>query len=101
MDWQTLLKSIDLETARAFVTAARRVIDALLIEGERLREAQSPAARDYNAAELSRAGPPGGWLSHEELRESVRQMAEAIAAEKWVDGVVTTVKVLTLLGGVL
>jgi hypothetical protein len=101
MDWQTLLKSIDADTARAFVTAARRMIDALLIEAERVRAAQSPTDRDYDAGELSRATPAGGWLPHEELREAARRMGEAIAAEKWTEGLLTALKLLFVFGGML
>jgi hypothetical protein len=101
MDWRALVKNIDADTARAFVTAARHVIDALLIEGERVRAAQSPAVRDYNQAVPSRAGPAGGWLSHEELRETARRMSESIAAEKWTDGLLAAIEVLGLLGGLL
>jgi hypothetical protein len=99
MDWQTLVKNINGDTARAFVTAARHVIDALLIEADRLQQAQGPVQHDYNADGLSRAGPPGGWLSHDELRDAVCRMSEAIAAEKWTDGVVATLRILVLLGG--
>ena len=99
MDWQNLIKSIDGETARAFVTAARHIIDALLIEADRVQQTRSPAPRDYNSGALLRAEPPGGWLAHAELRETVRRMSEAIAAEKWTDGVVMTLKTLALLGG--
>ena len=101
MDWQSFVKGINAEAAQAFVTAARHVIDALLIEAERQRQVQTPPSRDYNAtAGLPRTDPPGGWLAHEDLRQTVRDMAEAIAAEKWTDGVVATLKVIVLLGGV-
>jgi hypothetical protein len=101
VDFETLVKHIDGETARAFVTAARHVIDALLIEGERVREAQTPAKRDYDGAELPRSTPAGGWLSHEELRVTAQRLAEAVAAEKWIDGLIFAVKLFSALGGVL
>ena len=99
MDLRTILNGIDAETARAFVTAARHAIDALLIEAERVRQMQTPALRDYNTAGLPRGTPPGGWLAHEELRETARRMAEALATEKWVDGFIAAVQVLRMLGG--
>ena len=100
MDWQALIKGIDADAARAFVTAARHVIDALLVEAERQRQTQAPPVRDYNAAAgLTREDAPGGWLGHEELRATMRRMAEAVAAEKWSDGVVAALKVLAVLGG--
>jgi hypothetical protein len=99
VDWQSLVKGIDGEAARAFVTAARHVIDALLIEADRQRQAQAPPERDYNDTKLSRETAPGGWLSHDELRAAVRRMSEAIAAEKWTDGVVATLRVIALIGG--
>ncbi len=102
MDWQTMVRSIDANTAQAFVRAARHVIDALLIEAGRVRATQTPGPRDYNdAAALPRETPPGGWLSHDELRETARQMAEATAAEKWTDGLLCALKGLALIGGVL
>ncbi len=101
MDMRSVLASIDAQTAQAFVTAARHVIDALLIEGERVQQTQTPAARDYSQAELSRATPAGGWLSHEELRDVARRMAEAVAAEKWTDGFVAALELLAVVGGML
>jgi hypothetical protein len=99
MEWQSLVKNIDGETARAFVTAARHIIDALMVEAERVRETRGPGGRNYNADGLPRASAPGGWLPHDELRATARRMAEAIAAEKWIDGVVATLQVLALFGG--
>jgi hypothetical protein len=101
MDVSSIVRSIDQDTARALVMAARRVIDALLIEGERIRQTQTPAPHDYNAAGLPRATAGGGWLSHEELRDTARRMAEAIAAEKWTDGLITALKLLGALGVML
>jgi hypothetical protein len=99
MDLKTLLQRIDVETARAFVIAARHVIDAMLIEAERIREVQTPAVRDYNAATLPRESPGGGWLSHDELRGTTQKMAEAMAAEKWTDGLLFAIRLLKTLGG--
>jgi hypothetical protein len=98
MDLKTLLQNVDAQTARAFVTAARHLIDALLIEAERIRQTQTPAARDYDAAKLSRESAPGGWISHEELRGATQKMAEAVAAEKWADGLVFAVRLFNTLG---
>jgi hypothetical protein len=99
MDLQTIVRSIDAGTAQAFAHAARNVIDAMLIEGERVRQAHTPQPCDYNAAALSREAPAGGWISHDELRDTSRRLAEAIAAEKWTDGVVCAIKMLTAMGG--
>lgn len=99
MDWMKIIERIDPATARAFVAATRNVIDALLLEGERVRQAQGPAVRDYAAAELRRDAPAGGWISDEELRATGRRLAEALAAEKWVDGFAAAVKIMALLGG--
>jgi hypothetical protein len=100
MDLRKLLQNIDAETARAFVSAARYVLDALLLEAARAEETHTPGARDYENAKLSRATPAGGWLSHEELRKTTQEMNEAIAAEKWADGVVFAIRLLTSFGGV-
>jgi hypothetical protein len=101
MNLLTLAQSIDAPTAQAFVTAARNVIDALLIEAERVRHTQTPLPRDYNAAELPRTTPPGGWIEHVELRETARRLAEAMAAEKWTDGLVCALQTVFVLGGML
>ncbi len=94
-----VVKRIDLDAARAFVHAARNVIDALLIEAEQVREVQTPVGRDYNQAGLPRDTAPGGWLSQEEIRRTAQQLAEAVAAEKWCDGVLFTLRLLQMLGG--
>jgi len=99
MNLLTAVERIDANTARSFVHAARHVIDALLIEATHVRQAQTPAPRDYNEADMSRETPGGGWLSHDELRDTARRLGEAIAAEKWTDGVLCTLQVLRLIGG--
>ena len=101
MDLLTLARNIDAETARSFVTAARHVIDALLIEAERVKRTQTPTPRDYNVAELPRATPPGGWLEHSELRATAQWLSEAMAAEKWTDGLVFALQTVCALGGML
>lgn len=99
MDVQTLVRNIDAQTARAFVEAARHVIDALLIEAERVGQTQTPDVTDYEHASLSRETPAGGWLSHAELRDTARRLSEAVAAEKWIDGLTCALKLLSALGG--
>ena len=99
MDLRKLLQNVDAETARAFVTAARRVIDALLLEAARAKETRTPEVRDYEDATLPRTAPAGGWLSHEELRQTTQKMAEAVAAEKWADGVAFAIQLLTRFAG--
>ncbi len=99
MNWESLLQSINPETARAFVAAARHLIDALLIEAERVEQAATPAPRDYPQAGLPRSTPGGGWITHSELRETARRLAEAVAAEKWVEGVAAAIKLLAVVGG--
>ena len=101
MDLLTLARSVDAQTAQAFVTAARHVIDALLIEADRVRQTQTPAPRDYNAAELPRTAAPGGWIDPSELRETTQRLAEAMAAEKWTDGLVFALQAVCVLGGML
>jgi hypothetical protein len=94
VDLEGLLKQID-------AAAARHVIDAMLIEGERVKETQTPEPRDYEQATLGRGAPAGGWLSHEELRDTSRRMAEAIAVENWTAGLICAVKLLSVMGGAL
>lgn len=101
MNLEALLRQVDAGTAQAFVAAARHVIDALLIEGQRWAEKPAPPVRDYEAAELPRGAPPAGWLSHEELRDAAKRLAEALALEKWTDGLICAVKLFAAMGGVL
>ena len=98
MNWKAILDQIDAGTARSFVSATRNVIDAMLIEAARVEQTSAPQVRDYDSAELSRETPGGGWISHEELRATTQRMAEAIAAEKWTDGMMTAMRLLTSLG---
>ncbi len=101
MDLLKLAKNIDVNTARAFVTAARQVIDALLIESQRAAQTRTPPPQDYRQAGLPRQTPAGGWISHDELRQTAREMSEAMAAEKWIDGLLAGLKLLAILGGAL
>lgn len=98
MNWAELVKQIDPAAAQAFVRAARSVIDAMMVEGVRVRQAQAPGLVDYERAQLSREGPGGGWLSEDELRATSRALAESIAAERWVEGFALALRLLA--GGV-
>lgn len=100
MNMTQIAAQISPQSARAFVSAARHVIDALLIEAERIRQVQTPGHTDYNAAGLPRDTPGGGWLSVEELRDNARRLAEAIAAEKWTDGFLVAIKLIAALGAI-
>lgn len=100
MDLRTIIERLDAGTVRAFVSAARYVIDAMLIEAEQVKQTQTPGVVDYESAGLSREAPAAGWISDAELRRTTQQMSEAIAAEKWTDGAVFAIKALTALGGV-
>lgn len=99
MDLLTLARTIDAPTARAFVSAARHLFDALLIEAERVKPARTPAARDYDGPALARTTPAGGWLTHDELRDTARRLAEAVAAERWTDGLLAALTFIAGLGG--
>lgn len=96
MTLKSIAAQLDLQTARAFVGAARHVIDAMLIEAERVRQTQTPGRKDYTAAGLDRSTPGGGWISHEELRATAQEMSEAIAAERWIDGFMAAMKLLMM-----
>ncbi|MBK8913585.1 MAG: hypothetical protein IPM64_03120 [Phycisphaerales bacterium] len=100
MNLDLILGAIDAPTARRFVEAARHVVDALLIEAERVRQVQTPAPLDYaGSAGLSRQSPPGGWISSDELRAATQRMSEALAAEKWREGFVAAIAAIALIGG--
>ncbi|MBN2447089.1 MAG: hypothetical protein JXO22_10200 [Phycisphaerae bacterium] len=98
MDLMKVIEQLDEGTAKSFVEGARHVIDAMLIEAERVKQAQTPARRDYASAELSREAPGGGWLSDSELSALTQEMAEAIAGERWTDGARSVLQLLTSLG---
>ncbi len=97
MKLEQLANRIDAGAAQAFVRAARHVIDAMLIEGQRVAETQAPTDRDYARAELPNAAPPQGWISRAELDQTVQRFTEALASEKWTDGVVFAIRALTML----
>lgn len=99
MDWKLLLQRVDASTARAFVSATRHVLDALLLEGERIQQVQTPGAVDYNAADLPRTTPAGGWLTLDKVRQANRELVEAIAHERWWDGFATALRVMQMIGG--
>ena len=99
MKLQTLLAQVDSRTAQTFVSAARHVIDAMLIEAARVEQTATPKRTDYENAALSRETAPGGWLSHEALRETSQRLAEAIAGEKWTEGMLTSIRLLSGMGG--
>lgn len=97
MNLAAIAARLDAETARVFVRAARHVIDAMLIEAECVRQTQTPRQKSYDHAQLDRSAPAGGWVSHDELRGTAQRLAEAIAAEKWVDGFLLAMQLLLLL----
>lgn len=99
MDWREVVRGIDAETARAFVTAACRVIDAMLLETHRRQAVRTPEPRDYEGAALTRDTDPGGWLAHDELRATAQRLAEAVAAEKWTEGLLAALTALRCVGG--
>jgi hypothetical protein len=99
MDIASLAKQIEPETARAFVSAARHVIDAAMLEAERVNRAMTPPARDYASSTLDRSTPAGGWITPEELREAARQVGEAMADERWNEGIGAVLKSLALIWG--
>lgn len=88
-----LANQLDVGTAKAFVQAARNVIDAMMIEARRVQQTQTPGTKSYATAELSRAAPPGGWISPTELAATQQRMLEAISAEKWADGFIAAMRV--------
>ena len=98
MDMRQVLQSMDVNAAREFARAAKRVIDALVLETARATSESTPGKRDYETAELSRAAPAGGWISSGELRRTTQLMSEAIAAEKWIEGALLAIRVLAGVG---
>lgn len=100
MKLEEIAKRVDEGNARAFVQAARHLINAMMVETARQADSQGPAAgagaRDYRTAELSREAAPGGWISRAELDRTNQQLIEAIAAEKWIEGVVAAVRVMAM-----
>lgn len=99
MNLETAMERVDAGSARAFVRAARHVIDALMIEARSVRQTQTPGAVDYVRAELPREAPPGGWISHDEIDRMHQQMVEAITRQKWIEGAVFAIRLMRLFGG--
>lgn len=100
MNLEAMLGRVDAATAQAFVRGARHLIDALLIESQRVRQAHTPGGLDYAQAGLSRETPAGGWIGDEELRAATQRMSEALATEKWSEGVMFALKALSTLGAI-
>jgi hypothetical protein len=100
MDWSKLMERMDPAVVTQFVRAGRHVIQAMLYESERMRATQTPGEVDYNEAALARAAPERGWLTHDELRTGAMKLDEAVAAERWLDGMRLTLGLLRGLGGV-
>lgn len=98
INWQAVLASMTPENVRAFVEAARNVIQACMVELEKVSAIQTPKPTDYTTAELNASAPPGGWITDTELRNTVQKMNEAIAAERWVDGALFVIKAIAVLG---
>lgn len=98
---EDLLKDVNLVIVKRFLFAVESLVNALLLAEELPREARMPQEHDYTKATLPREAPPLGWLSHDQLRESARQMGEAISAEKWTDGFVAAIRLISLFTGAL
>jgi len=97
MDLASIAKQVDASAAQAFVSAAMHVLQAAMVEAERARPELPPGQRDYEHATLSRETPAGGWISHGELRRATQQISEAIAAEKWAEGLVFALQAIAML----
>jgi len=92
------------EQLKLFIQIVREIVD---------RVAQTPAALptvdpaagtiDYATAPAidTSAGPPGGWLTKDDVRVASAKMIEAVAAEKWTDGFVFAVKLFVAAGGAI
>lgn len=98
MDLARIAARVDERAARAFVNATWNVVQAMLVRAEEAQPAGTPQPRDYEReAAFSRETPAGGWIAPQELRAMTQRMAEAIAAEKWVEGVVFAIQAIALL----
>lgn len=97
MNLEAIAKRIDADSARAFVHAARNLVNAVMVEVARQKDVSGPTPRDYRSAGLSSEPAPGGWISRGELDRACQQMSEAMAAEKWVEGVMAAVRAIGML----
>lgn len=82
----------------AVVHAVRDVIDTLA-DNRSSYANTAPQGTEYDTADHDASAPVGGWLSVDELRERSRQMTEAIAAEKFVQGFLMAVQLMAMFGG--
>lgn len=96
--WTTIAKGLSEQTLKGFVNAVNEIVKQ--IAGTPVGGVSTaPTPVDYAHAEITVGVPPGGWLSVEEFRDASRRMTEAIAAEKWVEGFITAVQIMIMIGG--
>jgi len=91
--------TLSLEQARQFVLTVQRWIEAGLLPPTKVGAGPVPGRVDYGTAKIGSVAPAGGWLSDAEVKSVAQGMTEAIAAEKWFDGVKFAVQLVILAGG--
>lgn len=102
MDFQTILKQINPETAKVFIDATFDVVNAFLLKAEENETAVPPSNVDYNAPHrgLKNDAPAGGWISDAEVRATLRKQVESMKVANWMDGFLTAIKLLVAIGAV-
>ena len=95
-----ILPKLTPQVMQNFVHAARTFIDSVAVEAAAVAAKETPGATDYRTANHDRSPPTGGWIDFDEVRQKSKQMTEAIAAEKFADGVITTLQALALFGAI-
>ncbi len=91
--------TLSLEQARQFVLTVQRWIELGLLPPTKVGAGPVPGRVDYGTAKIGSVAPAGGWLSDAEVKSAAQGMTEAIAAEKWFDGVKFAVQLVILAGG--
>lgn len=87
------------ETIKQVVAAVFAAVDAAQVESSKRIESGPGHAKDYDAIEPNREGPPGGWIDDAEIRNTCKAMSEAISLEKYVEGFIMAVRIMSMIKG--
>ena len=93
---------LDPATIKSFLVAAKNVADQLVVQVKQAKSTSTPGPTNYldpNGG-LDRSAPEGGWLTPETLQNYSQRMTEALTAEKWEEGFVACLALLSAVGAI-